>query len=126
MADAALEAGPISPTADLVGSVVCVLTGWVMVQSPIVLAEVSDTVALLGAVGTFLTVVLAALGGWWLKIKQQNANTARQVKRDDTAEERRQRRDEIGELYKIIAIKDKDHEDNRQQIHDLRDEMQRV
>jgi chromosome segregation ATPase len=88
-----------------------------------VLAEVSDAVAVLGAVGTFVAVVGGALAGWWLKIKQQNANTAMQVKRADTADDRRQRKDEIAELYRIIDIKDKDHADNRQQIHDLNDRV---
>lgn len=92
----------------------------------LVLADLSADVAFLGAVGTLFTVVLGALAGWWLKIRQQNATLAAAAKKADTAEERKARRDEIGELYRIIEIKDKDHAENRQMIHDLRAELQGV
>jgi biopolymer transport protein ExbB/TolQ len=88
-----------------------------------VLAEVSDAVAILGAVGTLFTVVVGVLGGWWLKIVAKRVELQRQTKKEDSAEQRKQRRDEITELYRIIELKDKDHTDNRKLIDDVRNDQ---
>lgn len=132
--DAAGTAGPLALIGLAVWWVIGVVGGWlVTIDPPAMFADTSEAVTVLGAVGTFFTLVVGALGGWYLKIiakraelDKQKAELGRQERKDDTAEERKRRKDEIAELYRIIEIKDQDHKDNREQIHELRDQMQGV
>jgi beta-phosphoglucomutase-like phosphatase (HAD superfamily) len=86
-----------------------------------VLAE-ADWVAVAGAVGTLAVTVGGALIAWYLKIVQ--ARSAEQ--RKTAAEQRKDRKDTVGELYDILEVQRKDRADDRELIHGLRDSLNQI
>ncbi len=103
-------------------------------------------VTVIGSVGGLLTLVIGALGTWWLKIKQQDATTRQddakskreelelqyKLKREDTEEARRQRKEDadedekkrdalIAEYQQLQATLRKDIEARGKALHDVRD-----
>lgn len=103
-------------------------------------AEVDGTVAVIGAVSLLATAVVGALGGWWLKIKQEDnriraLEIAAETERLKIAGEHRikeatvgkkGRKDALDEAWELMGVKDADHAKDRAEVHRLRDENNRL
>jgi hypothetical protein len=82
----------------------------------------ADWVVILGAVASFAVTVGGGLAAWYLKIIQ--ARSAEQ--RKTAAEQRKDRKDTVGELYEILEVQRKDRADDRELIHALRDSLNQI
>jgi septal ring factor EnvC (AmiA/AmiB activator) len=99
-------------------------------QSP-PLAQVDWTVVL-QTVGSVFVLVLAAVGGWTIKIMVAQAairrdNKEAEDKRQEAARagERKDRKDTLTEYRDLLQRQRTDVEDWREQVHELRGELQR-
>lgn len=90
----------------------------------------TDWTIIISAVGSTLVIVIGALGrevykvvtARWAFEREQRA-TDDKAKAEAAAGERRNRRDTIAEYQKLLDAKEKDGQEWRQQVHDLRNDM---
>lgn len=86
--------------------------------------EVQGWVAVLGAVGTLATVVIGALGTWWLKIYNKRSDTMLAMKKLEVGAEKGINSRTVQELREALKKTDALLDRRGQEVHDANDKAQ--